>query len=359
MTSTDKKREAGKRHVARRFLEILSSFQESSVIMSTMQLPYEWIGWFTVASALFWLVFVVAKGLWTTWLADLLGLSVQWNPTADSWAIVTGATDGIGLEFARALAKKGYNLLLISRSPEKLQKVKEDLTSSLKPSRQIRVLKIDFSQRDVYDAIEKEVKKLTDISVLVNNVGVSYCTPEYFGDLGKTNKDPNFVESMINVNILSCTKMIQMVISKMEEQRRGVIINLSSLSASYPTPLLSLYGATKIYVDFLSRGLQAEYASKGIIVQSVLPSYVATNMSKIRKATFLVPTPSAYVKGTLRTVGVEDRTYGYWTHKLQGFVQDRIIAGIFGDKAMTKLAFDSLQKIRAAYYRKYMQKKDE
>lgn len=323
-----------------------------------MQLPYEWIGWLVTVFALFWVLFVVAKGLWTTLLADLFGLSAQWNPTPDSWAIVTGATDGIGLEFARELAKKGYNLLLISRSAEKLQKVKEDLSKSLKQSREIRVLKIDFSQRDVYDAIDKEVKKLPDISVLVNNVGVSYCTPEYFGDLSKTNKDPNFVDSMINVNIVSCTKMIQMVISKMEEQKRGIIINLSSLSAVYPTPLLSLYGATKIYVDFLSRGLQAEYASKGIIIQSVLPSYVATNMSKIRKASLLVPTPAAYVKGTLRTVGVEERTYGYWSHKLQGFVQDRLIAGILGPKTMTSLAFSSLKGIRAAYYRKYMQKKD-
>lgn len=324
-----------------------------------MQLPYEWIGWLTCVFALFWVIFVVAKGLWTTLLADIFGLSARWNPTADSWAIVTGATDGIGLEFARELAKKGYNLLLISRSAEKLQKVKDDLSKCLKPSRDIRVLKIDFSQRDVYDAISKEVQKLPDISVLVNNVGVSYCTPEYFGDLNKTNKDPNFVDSMINVNIVSCTKMIQMVIPKMEQQKRGIIISLSSLSAAYPTPLLSLYGATKIYVDFLSRGLQAEYESKGIIIQSVLPSYVATNMSKIRKASLLVPTPSAYVKGALRTVGVEERTYGYWSHKLQGFVQDRLIAGILGPKAMTSLAFSSLKGIRAAYYRKYMQKKDE
>lgn len=324
-----------------------------------MQLPYEWIGWLAVIFAIFWVTFVVIKGLWTTWLADMFGFSVRWIATANSWAIVTGATDGIGLEFAVELAKKGYNLLLISRSAEKLEKVKDQLSKHLKQSREIRVMKIDFSQRDVYDAIDKEVKKLPDISVLVNNVGVSYCTPEYFGDLGKTNKDPNFVDSMINVNIVSCTKMIQLVIPKMEQQKRGIIINLSSLSAAYPTPLLSLYGATKIYVDFLSRGLQAEYESKGIIVQSLLPSYVATNMSKIRKASLLVPTPSAYVKGALRTVGVEGRTYGYWSHKLQGFVQDRVIAGLFGAKAMTTLAFNSLKGIRAAYYRKYMQKKDE
>lgn len=324
-----------------------------------MQLPYEWIGWLAVWVFVLCSAFLVAKGLWTTWLADLFGFSVRWNPRADSWAIITGATDGIGLEFARQFAKKGYNLLLISRSSEKLEKVKEELKTSLKESREIRVLKIDFSQRDVYGVIEKEVQKLPDISVLVNNVGVSYCTPEYFGDLHKTNKDPNFVESMVNVNILSCTKMIQLVIPKMETQKRGIIINLSSLSAAYPTPLLSLYGATKIYVDFLSRGLQAEYAAKGIIVQSLLPSYVATNMSKIRKPSLLVPTPSAYVKGALRTVGVEVRTYGYWTHKLQGFVQDRIIAATFGPEAMSKLAFNSLKGIRAAYYRKYMNKKEE
>lgn len=73
----------------------------------------------------------------------------------------------------------------------------------------------------------------------------------------------------------------------MELQKKGLILNLSSFSAAYPCPLLAEYGASKAYVDHLSRALQMEYASKNIVIQSILPAYVQTKMSKIRKGIFV------------------------------------------------------------------------
>jgi 17beta-estradiol 17-dehydrogenase / very-long-chain 3-oxoacyl-CoA reductase len=107
---------------------------------------------------------------------------------------------------------------------------------------------------------------------------------------------------MINVNILSVTEMTAIVLPHMEKQRRGLIINISSFSAVYPTPLLSLYAATKNAVDMFSRSLSAEYAGTGILIQSVLPAYVATKMSKIKKPTLMAPSAADYVKSALRTV---------------------------------------------------------
>lgn len=318
---------------------------------------YSWAGFFFVWYFVIWFSLKIAKGLWTTWLADALGQGHKWRVGPDSWAVVTGATDGIGLEYAKELGKKGYNLLLISRNPEKLENVKKDLEAKCPKCKEIRVLSVDFSKLDIYPLIHSEVSKLPEVSVLVNNVGTSYCTPELFTHLEVTNSK-GFLDQLINTNIISCTKMLQIVLPRMEQAKSGVVINVSSLSAAYPTPLLSVYGASKIYMDFLSRGLQAEYRDTGIIIQSVLPSYVATKLSKIRKASLLVPTPASYVKGALRSVGLEDRTYGYWSHKVQGFVQDRIISGIFGEKYNTTLALSSLKGIRSAYYRKYVNKKD-
>jgi len=138
----------------------------------------------------------------------------------------------------------------------------------------------------------------------------------------------------------------------MEAKRRGIIINVSSFSATYPMPLLSLYAATKIYVDYLSQALNLEYADKGIVIQSVLPAFVSTNMSKIRRTSLLVPSAKDYVQSALKTVGVEPRTYGYWSHKLQGFVQDCLISNIIGPQFNVKLAFDKLKDMRSRYYRK-------
>lgn len=311
---------------------------------------YEWLGFGVFWLGVAWIASKLAKGIWTSWVGSLLGFSHPLKPGANSWAIITGANDGIGFEYSLELGKKGYSLLLIGRSAEKLEAAKEKIKAKAK-SKEIRTLVVDFSSLDIYPKIAQELEKLGDLDVLVNNVGLSFCTPEYFSHLGVTN-DAGFIDKLINVNIVSTTKMIELVLPRMEKQRRGVIINLSSLSAAYPTPLLSVYGAAKNYVDSLSRALQIEYAPKGIVVQSVLPSYVATKMSKIRNSSFLVPFPSGFVKGALKTVGLEDRTYGYWTHKLQGFVQDHVIAGIAGAKTMSNIAFNSLKGIRAAYYKK-------
>jgi 17beta-estradiol 17-dehydrogenase / very-long-chain 3-oxoacyl-CoA reductase len=146
--------------------------------------------------------------------------------------------------------------------------------------------------------------------------------------------------------------MIEMVLPKMEAKGRGIIINVSSYSASYPMPLLSVYAASKVYIDWLSRAIQVEYKTKGITVQSVLPAYVSTNMSKIRKTSLMVPSPDVYVDHALRTLGIEDRTYGYWPHKLQGFVQDCLIGTVLGPDYNVKLAFDSLKDVRRRYYKK-------
>jgi len=319
---------------------------------------YETIGFVAVWGLIAWVLLKLAKGLWTTWVGNALGFGIKWKPSPNSWAIVTGSTDGIGQEYALELGKKGYNLLLISRSEEKLANTKELITSKARNCKNIKTLAADFSSLDIYERIEAEVAKLENVDVLVNNVGLSYATPEYLTQLSVTN-GPGMSSKLINVNIMSCTRMIEIVLPRMETQRRGVIINLSSLSAAYPTPLLAVYGAAKTYVDFFSRALQVEYASKGIIIQSVLPSYVATKMAKIRKATLLAPTPSSYAKGALATVGLEGRTYGFWSHKIQGFVQDHLIARFLGVYFMSKIAFNSLGNVRKIYYKKKVDSKEK
>jgi len=165
-----------------------------------------------------------------------------------SWAVVTGCTDGIGKAYAEHLAKRGLNVVLISRTLEKLQEQAKFLTDKYKV--ETKVIAVDFTeQTSIYTTIRNELGDL-DIGVLVNNVGMSYKYPEFFDVYGQSDKD---LSNLINCNITSLTKMTAIVLPNMVKKRKGIIINNASGSGRIPTPLLTVYSATKAYVDFFSR----------------------------------------------------------------------------------------------------------
>lgn len=104
-------------------------------------------------------------------------------------------------------------------------------------------------QSSIYSKIKAELSSL-DIAILVNNVGISYKYPEYFDVYGENEKT---LADMINCNITSVTKMTAIVLPNMVKKRKGIIVNNASASGRCPTPLLTLYSASKAYVDYFSR----------------------------------------------------------------------------------------------------------
>ncbi|XP_065166436.1 very-long-chain 3-oxoacyl-CoA reductase [Atheta coriaria] len=246
--------------------------------------------------------------------APVLGInSVNFKQTG-KWAVITGATDGVGKAYAEALAKKGMDIVLISRTQTKLDDVAKDIVEKYKVN--IKTIAVDFTEGEsIYNLIDKNLQGL-EIGVLVNNVGMSYPHPEYF----LQQKDENLYKNIINCNVLSVTYMCKIVMPGMVERKRGVIINISSAAAVIPNPLLTVYAATKSYVDNFSYNLRMEYANQGIIIQSILPGYVATNMSKIRRSTWMAPSPKTFVAEALTSVGVQDHTTGYYAHTLMNSV---------------------------------------
>ncbi|KAG1933245.1 very-long-chain 3-oxoacyl-CoA reductase-A [Pimephales promelas] len=286
---------------------------ESFTVVETLQPAVRaifWVGALTTASLTLWLLYLVITGfrIWVLGNGDLI------SPKLGKWAVVTGATDGIGKSYAEELARRGFSMMLISRSQEKLDDVAKSLESTYKV--ETKTIAVDYSQADIYPKIEKGLAGL-EIGILVNNVGISYTYPEFFLHIPDLE---NFITTMINVNITSVCQMTRLVLPRMEARAKGVILNISSASGMFPLPLLTIYSSTKAFVDYFSRGLHAEYKSKGIIIQSVLPFFVATKMTRIRKPTLDKPTPERYVAAELNTVGLQDQTNGYFPHAVMGWV---------------------------------------
>ncbi|ELU12668.1 hypothetical protein CAPTEDRAFT_107150, partial [Capitella teleta] len=154
-----------------------------------------------------------------------------------------------------------------------------------------------------------------DIGVLVNNVGITVFNYLYSVS---TQSISQVIEDMIACNIRGAIQMTKFVLPGMVEKGRGVIINNASMLGTMPLPYLSTYSGTKACLDFFTRGLQNEFGQKGIIIQSLLPFWVITNMvPKDWKPTFFTPLADDYVRAALGTVGVLDRTTGYFPHTIQ------------------------------------------
>lgn len=235
------------------------------------------------------------------------------------WAIVTGATDGIGKAYAMAMAKKGMNIVLISRTESKLKDVQGEITSKY-PSVEVIYVVCDYSQfNDKAKAtIQSKISSL-DVGVLVNNVGVSYRYPMYFHELSDDE-----VSGLLTMNIDSTVWMTRMVLPGMLERKRGAIVNISSGSALYTLPLLAEYSGAKSFVEKFSRAINAEYRSKGVTCQCQVPFYVATKLAKMRKS-LSVPTPSDYVSMAIKWVGYPDALVSpFWIHAVQGWVMHQL-----------------------------------
>jgi len=228
-----------------------------------------------------------------------------------AWAVVTGASDGLGKSFAQQLAKKGFNLILVSRTQSKLDEVAKNIKE--KHSVDIDVIAFDFDTTDQakYLNLSAQILTRSPISVLVNNVGVSYDYPQYFQELPH-----DAITSLINVNVLSLTEMTRICLPSLVTNQRSLIVNLSSGSATVPAPLLSCYSGTKAYVLKFSQDLALEYKSKGLDLLCVNPFFVATNMAKIRRATWQVPSAARVVADTLAKAGVRTVYQPYIVHAL-------------------------------------------
>ena len=208
------------------------------------------------------------------------------------------------------------NLILIGRKQSQLTEIANEISS--KYFVKVQALVIDFSTSVLNRQEVEKVLGSKDIGILVNNVGVILSHPKFFHEMYEKE-----LLDLIKVNIEATTTMTMMVLPMMIQKKKGAIINMASTAGLSPQPLQTVYAATKVYVDFLSRALQAEY-SDYLTFQTICPSYICTSMtsfsSSLDKPSFFVPSPETFAAQAMRTLGFSSYTTGYWPHSLQGLL---------------------------------------
>ncbi|XP_015980619.1 testosterone 17-beta-dehydrogenase 3 isoform X3 [Rousettus aegyptiacus] len=202
------------------------------------------------------------------------------------WAVITGAGDGIGKAYAFELARQGLNVVLISRTLEKLQAIAVEIEVTTGSS--VKIIQVDFTKDDIYEYIKEELKGL-EIGILVNNVGMlPSFLPSHFLNT------PGDIQSLIHCNITSVVKMTQLILKDMESRRRGLILNISSGVALFPWPLYSMYSSSKV----------------------LTPYAVSTRMTDYLNTNLITKTADEFVKESLNYVMIGDETCGCLAHEI-------------------------------------------
>lgn len=186
------------------------------------------------------------------------------------WAVITGASSGIGLELAKQLASAGFNLVLIARHLDKLQEVENRLKANT--TIEIKIVNVDVSETEGIDQIIQATKGLK-VGLLIASAG--------FGTSG------NFIDSslhseinMLRVNCEALLSSTHYFGQQFSIQNRGGIILMSSMVAFQGTPYSANYAATKAYVQTLAEGIAVEFKLKGVDVLAAAPGPVESGFSK-------------------------------------------------------------------------------
>ncbi|HHP7241818.1 MAG TPA: SDR family NAD(P)-dependent oxidoreductase [Cyclobacteriaceae bacterium] len=188
-------------------------------------------------------------------------------------ALITGASNGIGLELSRIHASKKADLILVARSTTKLNALKEQLEKDYGVEVLIipKDLSVPDSAREVYDEIKE---RNIEVEFLINNAG--------FGDFGLFHEtDWEKEEMMINLNILALTLLTKLFGADMVARRSGKIMNLSSTAAFQPGPLMSVYFATKHFVQAFSEGIANEWEEYGVTVTALCPGPTTSGFQSV------------------------------------------------------------------------------
>jgi hypothetical protein len=191
-------------------------------------------------------------------------------------ALITGASAGIGREFARQLAPRASSLALVARRLDRLQALRDELLR-INPALRVQIQPVDLSKhKSVSQLCEWLDRKQIGVDFLINNAGV--------GDRGTfATSDFGRVNDMVQVNVVSVALLTHKLLPRMIARKRGAILNVSSSASFLPIPGMGVYAATKAFVTSFSEALRTEVRGHGIAVSALCPGPVHTEFDSIAR----------------------------------------------------------------------------
>ena len=185
------------------------------------------------------------------------------------YALITGATSGIGFAISEILIGQGYPVLLTGRNVEKLEEFKRRF-----PNSNINTIAVDLNKAECINDLKEYIDKHNIyIEILINNAGAGY-NGEFLDIPLKKHKE------IINVNVTAFTEILYLALENMVKNGGGKVLNVASSGAYQPGPTIGVYYATKAYVLSLSSALREEYRDRNISISTLCPGATKTNFSK-------------------------------------------------------------------------------
>jgi hypothetical protein len=204
------------------------------------------------------------------WIAPYQGVLQRIKEDFDMapWTLITGGSEGLGVEFAHLAAKEGRNVILAARSADKLEKVAAQVREI---GVEALVIPADLSDMAAVERLWAEATNGRAIDVLVNNAGLG--ANGSFGDGALWEREL----SSITVNMLALTRLMKLAIPHMQGLDKGRILNVASVASFVPGPNMAVYHATKAYVLSLSEAVAEELTGTNVTVTALCPGATATN----------------------------------------------------------------------------------
>lgn len=183
--------------------------------------------------------------------------------------LITGASSGIGTVYAERFARRGHDLVLVARDKGRLDALAERLRHDTGVA--VDVLPADLTQRSDLATVEARLRDDARVGILVNNAGIAQS-----GSF--TEQSADSIEQLVTLNTLALTRLAAAIAPRLANAGEGAIINIGSVVGLAPEFGMSVYGASKAFVLFLSQGLSLELTPKGVYVQAVLPAATRTEI---------------------------------------------------------------------------------
>ncbi|MCQ2996403.1 SDR family oxidoreductase [Pseudomonas quasicaspiana] len=189
--------------------------------------------------------------------------------TKPATVLITGASSGIGAIYAKRFASRGHDLVLVARDKARLDTLALQLREQSGVA--VEVLQADLTQSADLSALEARLREDAQIGILINNAGMAQSG-------GIVQQGADAIEKLITLNVTAVTRLAAAVAPRFAQSGTGSIVNIGSVVGLAPEFGMTVYGATKAFVLFLSQGLNLELSPSGVYVQAVLPAATRTEI---------------------------------------------------------------------------------